>query len=340
MGLKNYILKRVILAVFVIFSVMTLTFIVVKSLPQDEIGAMLGEHYFFADKEIIDKLKKVWGLDQPIHVQFFVYMGNFLRGNFGWSSMYDRPVAEELAYRIPATIELVLAGFIMSLCIAIPIGVLSAVKRGTIVDQFSRILAVTGISAPSFWWGLFFLLIFYLFLGFSGTGRLDVYLKRPPLITGFYTIDSLLIGRFDIFLNSLKHIVLPSFTIGLTTSGVLLRITRSSMLEVINSDYIRTARMKGLSERVVIYKHVLRNALIPTVTYAGLRLGGMLGGSVFIETIFNWGGMGVFAVDAIMQSDTWCLMAIVFIMAIMYSLSNLIVDIFYGIIDPRVSVGE
>jgi len=348
MELKYYILRRVFLQVVVVFGVMTLTFFVFKLIPGDPVAVILGPEGM-RDKELVRLIRETWKLDQPIWVQYAYYMGNFLQGNIGYSSFSHQPVIKDLTSRFPATVELVVFGFLLAMVIAIPAGVISGTRRGSIVDQFTRVFSIIGVCAPSFWWGVIFLFIFYLLLGPTlqqylglhlSTGRLSTPpFKPPPFVTGFYTIDSLLEGNIPKFFNALQHLILPALTIGITSCGLTMRLTRSSMLEIINSDYIRTARMKGLSERVVIYKHALKNALIPTVTYVGPLFGGMLGGSVMIETVFNWNGMGLYAVNVLFANDISGLMGVVFLMAIIYSTVNLIVDLLYGILDPRVRYG-
>ena len=347
MQLKYYILRRVILQVFVILGVMTMTFFIYKAIPQDPISIMLGPPEM-RDPELEKILIEQFKLNEPVWVQYFAYMNQFLRGNLGMSLFAHRPVIEELAYRFPATVELVIFGFLIAMAIGIPAGIISATRRGSKVDQGTRVFSIVGVCAPQFWWGVMFLLVFYLYLGPAlnqylgislSTQRLSYWHNAPPLVTGFFTIDSLIEGNIPKFLDALTHLILPAATIGITSCGLTMRLTRSSMLEVINSDYIRTARMKGLRERVVIYKHALKNALIPTVTYVGALLGGMLGGSIMVETVFNWHGMGLFAVSVLFSSDMPGLMGVVFFMAIIYSTINLIVDLFYGVLDPRVRYG-
>jgi len=339
MELKYYVLRRIILQVIVIIGVMTITFFVYKSIPGDPIAVLLGPEGM-RDKDLVRLMKETWKLDEPVWVQWAYYMKNFLQGNFGRSLFTGRDVLSDLAYRFPATVELVIFGFLIAMAIGIPAGVISGTKRGSIIDQATRVFSIVGVCAPQFWWGILFLLVFYLYLGvLPGAGRLSHFYSAPPFVTGFTTIDSLLIGRFDVFLDALAHIVLPAFTIGITSCGLTMRLTRSSMLEVINSDYIRTARMKGLPERVVIIRHALRNALIPTVTYVGPLFGGMLGGSIMVETVFNWHGMGLYAVNVLFANDMPALMGVVFLMAIIYTTTNLIVDLLYGVLDPRVRYG-
>jgi len=321
----------------VVIGALTITFFAQKSVGGDPVRALLGERGDITP-ELVEIVTKQWGLDKPLHIQYFTYLSNFLQGNLGMSMVTHHPVLQDLATRIPVTVELMIGGYLIALVLGILIGVLSGVRRGSIIDHASRIFAILGVSAPSFWWAVLFLFIFYRYLGIVGTGRLSYWINPPPTVTGMYVIDALIAGDTVAALDALKHLFLPSFTLSIIHMGITMRITRSSILEVLNSDYVRTARMKGLRERVVIMKHVLRNALIPTVTYVGPMFGGMLGGSVFIETVFSWNGMGKYAVDSLLSSDLQGLLGTVAIMATFYATANIIVDLLYGVLDPRVRV--
>jgi peptide/nickel transport system permease protein len=335
MKLRYFIIKRLLLQVIVIFGVITLAFVAIKSIPTNPIAALIGLENA-RDEELVKAVMKVWKLDRPVWEQYFWYVSNVLRGEFGTSIWSRGPVISDLAYRFPATVELAVVGFIIAMAIAIPAGIISAVYRDKIVDHAVRVYSVAGISGPNWWWGIILLLVFYYFLGFGGSGRLSIGTEIPPTVTGMYLVDSLLAGRLDIFFDALEHILLPAFAIGITSCGLTSRLIRSSMLEVLRQDYIRTARMKGLPERVVIYRHALRNALIAPITYMGFLFGTLLGGSVFIEVIFSWNGMGWYLVNAVFAADYPAIQGTTIIMAIIYSTANLIVDLLYGVIDPRV----
>lgn len=338
MGLLYYLLKRIFFGVLVIFGVLTLTFLITKIIPQNPVAVWLGLEGM-QYPELVKQVTELWKLDRPIWEQYVYYVGNVLRGDFGRSSWSRGPVIADLAARFPATVELSIFAFLIAMSIAIPTGILSAVYRDKPIDHFSRVLSVVGISGPSFWWGIIFLYIFYLQLGFAGSGRIGEGMTPPVTVTGFYLIDSLIEGRLDKFLDVLSHIFLPALTLGIGATGFTSRLTRSALLEVLRKDYIKTARMKGLRERVVIYRHALRNALIAPVTYMGLLFGSMLGGSVFVETVFTWRGMGQYIVTAIFASDYPALLATTLVIAIIYSVANIIVDLLYTVIDPRVRVG-
>ena len=320
-----------------IIGVLSLTFFLIKLIPADPVAVLLGLEGM-RDPGLVELVTKTWKLDRPIWEQYVYYVGNVLRGELGRSTWSRRPVIEDLALRFPATVELSIVAFIMAMTIAIPTGILSAVYRDKPIDHTSRIYSVLGVSGPQFWWGLLFLYVFYFKLGFAGSGRLSELLFPPPHVTGLYTIDSLIAGRLDLFFDALKHLILPAFTLGISISGLTSRLTRSSMLEVFRKDYIKTARMKGLRDRVIIYRHALRNALIAPVTYMGVLFGSILGGSVLVETVFNWQGMGQYLVTAVFSADFPAILGTTLVIAIIYSVSNLLVDLLYGIIDPRVRI--
>jgi len=293
-----------------------------------------------ADPDMVRLVTEAWKLDRPLWEQYVWYVGRMFRGDFGMSTWTRGPVIEDLAARFPATIELAIVAFLIAMTIAIPTGIVSAVYKDRKIDHLSRLFSVLGISGPSFWWGLLFLYIFYLKLGLGvGSGRISELYFPPPNVTGLYTIDSLLAGDLRLFFDVCKHLLLPAFTLGIGASGLTSRLTRSAMLEVLQKDYIRTARMKGLSERVIIYRHALRNALIAPITYMGVLFGGMLGGSILVETVFGWRGMGQYIVNAIFAADYPAILATTLVIAIIYSTANFTVDLLYSIIDPRVRIG-
>jgi len=338
MEFKYYMIRRILLQIIIILGTITITFFASKAIPGDPVTVLLGLEAS-RDPKLVAMVKELWKLDEPIWTQYLYYMKNFLTGNLGRSTWSRRPVIVDLATRFPATVELTIVSFVIAMAIAIPVGVISATHRGTKIDSASRIFSIIGISAPSFWFGVLFLYIFYLKLGWVGSGRLSIGYTPPPFVTGMYTIDSLLAGRFDMFIDALKHLFLPALTLGMGANAMTMRLTRSSMLEVINSDFIRTARMKGLRERVVIFRHALRNALITPVTYAAILFGALLGGAVLTETIFNIRGMGSYAVYVLFANDYPAILGVTYLMAIIYTTANLIVDILYAFLDPRVRVG-
>lgn len=334
----HYVIRRLLLLIVVIWGTVTITFIIARILPANPVALYVGQAQI-TDPKVIAQITHEWGLDQPLYIQYLAYFKNILTGNLGNSFSSQQPVINDLQTRMPATIELSIFALIFTLLIAIPVGIVSATHKNSLFDHGGRIFSIAGFSAPSFWIAIMLLLIFYRELGFVGPGRLSPEFTPPPFVTGMYTIDALIAGNLPVFFNALEHLVLPGLTLGLGGSAVTMRLLRSSMLEAINSDYIRTARMKGLRERVVIYRHAFRNALIPMTTYVGLLIGGFLSGAVLTETIFSWNGMGQYTVNAIFASDFPALQGVVLFEAFIFAGANLIVDLAYGIIDPRVRYG-
>jgi peptide/nickel transport system permease protein len=279
--------------------------------------------------------------EDPLH-QYYYWLDGIVHGDWGWSKAAREPVTTAIVDKFPATFELTMTSMIIALLVGIELGTFSAVRRNRPSDHITRFMALSGVSLPIFWLGLILLSIFYLYLGVAPPGgRIDDYfITQSPVVnvTGFYTIDTILMGRTDMLLNVLWHLALPAITLAFGTIAILTRIMRSSMLEVLNQDYIRTARSKGLPEKQVIRKHARRNALIPTTTVSGMAFGGLLGGAVLTETIFSWPGLGQWSTRAIVTNDPAAIMGFSLLVAIIYVLSNLIVDIMYVYLDPRVNL--
>ncbi|HAF70649.1 TPA: hypothetical protein DCL37_04785 [Candidatus Acetothermia bacterium] len=307
-----YIVRRLLYLVFILFAVSVLTFLMVHLVPGDPARVMAG---IDASQEDIELMRKKLGLDLPLHVQYLRYIGAVLRGDLGESIRTGRPLAESLLARFPATAELAVISLLIALLIAIPAGVISATKANTVWDYLTMTTAVLGVSMPSFWRGLMLMLLFSLTLRWLPAS-----------------------GRGEPFLSWewLRHIILPSLTLGLGAAAMLSRLTRSSLLEVLNQNYVTTARSKGLSERRVVMRHALRNALIPVVTMAGMQFGWLLGGTVVIESVFAWPGIGRLLVHSIFARDFPVIRGGVLLMAASFSLINLAVDLLYGLLDPRI----
>jgi peptide/nickel transport system permease protein len=317
----------------VIFGIITITFIIARVIPADPIGAVLGPQ---APPELVQKLRHEWGLDKPLWKQYIDYIWGVMHGDFGKSIKTNRPVIDDLKQFFPATLELSTVSLILAILIGIPLGILSAIKKDKIIDHISRLIALTGVSTPVFWLGLILLFILYYKLGIApAPGRLSTGVTLPRTITGMILVDSLIEGKFSVFLDALKHIILPAFVLGYYSSAYIMRITRNSLLEVLNAEYIRTARAKGLKERIVLFRHAFRNALIPIVTVIGMTYGGLLEGAVLTETIFAWPGLGRYATQAFLSLDYNAVVGATFLIALTYSIVNLIVDILYGYLDPR-----
>ena len=335
MGLHRYLARRLLLMVPLLIGISLVAFLISNSIPADPTAANLGERAA-ADPEIVAAFRAKWGLDQPLYIQYLTYMRNLLRGDLGTSIRSHRPIADELTRYLPATIELATAGIIVSVILGVVFGVISAVWRNRPIDFIGRFVSLISVSAPVFWLALIGLLILYLRLDIvPGPGRLDARITAPPRVTGMYTIDSLLAGQWSTFRNAIEHLLLPSLVLGAYSSGLITRITRSSMLEVLSQEYMTTARSKGLKERTVILRHGLRNALMPVVTIIGLSYGSLLSGAVLTETIFAWEGIGRYAYNAARTLDFPAIMGVSMLIAIVFVLMNLIVDLLYYLLDPR-----
>ncbi len=341
MNMQKYILRRLLLMIPLLIGISLIAFIISHSLPADPIGAFLSQKSM-EDPVIVATFRAQWGLDKPLWEQYLIYIKNLVQGNLGSSMRTNRPVLTDLRQFLPASTELALGATLYSLVLGIPFGVISALKRNKLIDHVVRIISLIGVSTPVFWLALMSLYVFYFRLHwFPGPGRLNpgMQLDVKANITGMYTIDTLLQGDFKTFWIALKHLFLPTMVLGMGTLGIVTRITRSSTLETLGQDYVRTARAKGLRERAVILGHVLKNALIPTVTVIGLSFGGIMAGTVLTETIFTWPGIGRYAFQSATTLDFPAIMGVSIMIAIVFSVVNLIVDVSYAFLDPRLRVG-
>jgi len=337
--LVQFIVKRLFLSVPMLIGVTLVTFVVSHLIPADPLTAVLPERAA-NNPDIVAMYRARWGLDRPLPEQYLLYLRNLLHGDLGESYTTRRPVGTDLRLFFPATVELALAAMLYAVVVGIALGVISAVWSDRLADHLARIIALIGVSVPVFWLGLIALQVFYAQLRIlPGPGRLDTRLTAPPFRTGLYTIDSLLAGRLDLFFNALAHLILPGIVLGSYAMGIIARMTRSSLLEVLSLDYIRTARAKGMSERRVVLGHALRNAMIPTVTVVGLTFGSLLAGAVLTETIFAWPGIGRYAVQAATNLDLPAVLGVTLLIAVVYVVVNMITDILYGVLDPRIRVG-
>ena len=330
----KYVIKRLVLFVIVIFGVVTITFFISHVIPADPVGAILGEN---APQELVEKMERELGLDLPLGQQYTRYLKGLTNWNFGISLRTQKQVSEDLRVYFPATIELALLALFIAIIFGISIGVISAVKRNQWPDNASRVFSLVGISMPAFWLGLLFILILYYHLGLiPAGGRLSPSISSPPMVSGLYLLDSLIAGQFKTFWDALYHLLGPALVLGWIQTAYICRVTRSSMLEVLNEEYIRTARVKGLKEKAVIFKHAFRNASIPVLTMMGISFGYMLEGSVLTETVFGYPGLGRYAVNSFLSLDLNAVIGSVTLIAICYALSNLIVDLLYATLDPRI----
>ncbi len=327
--------RRFGITLFSIAAVIVITFALTRLLPGDTAAYFAGPA---ATEQAIQEVRVKLGLDKPKYEQFARYVQDLSRGDFGESLTTGQPVIRDIAARLPASAELTLAGLIVSILIAIPLGVLAAVKEGSIFDHASRVVATAGVSLPVFFTGLLLAYFFYFILGWAPAplGRLDIIYSAPRHVTGFYLIDSLLAGQIDTFWAALKQLILPAATLAIFSLAPITRMTRASMLAVLSSDFVRTARASGLSTRKVIITYAFRNALLPVITTLGMVFSFLLGANVLVEKVFAWPGIGSYAVEALIASDFAPVQGFVLVMAIMYVLLNLMIDLLYGVIDPRV----
>ena len=334
--LFRYILRRALAVIPVLIGVTLLTFTLSHIVPGDPVRATLGP---YPTPEAVEALKHKWGMDRPVSVQYLRYMRNLVKGDLGTSFQTNRAVIDDLREFFPATFELTVVSLLFTLLLGVPLGIVAATKRDKWIDHVTRVFSLTGVSMPIFWLGLILLLLFYFKLGlFPAGGRLSPRLSPPTGLTGLYFLDSLLTGNWPVFWSCLWHLFMPSLCLSFAIMGVISRMTRSSMLDVLNQDYIRTAEAKGLPQRLVIYKHALRNAMIPVITVVGVMFGRLIAGAVLTETIFSWPGMGLYTVQSILYLDFQPIMGFTILVAFFYVSVNLITDILYGLFDPRVAL--
>lgn len=330
-----YIFRRLIGLVIVLLGVSVITFSLAQLVPIDPAATALGSN---AREEQIAAYRAELGLDRPAVVQYFSYIGRVLQGDLGNSIRTRRPVIDDLRDYLPATIELSLAAMTVAVCIGIPFGIIAAIRRNSIIDALARVFALIGGSLPIFYIGLSALGLLYRELRWlPGPGRLDSTITPPTNFTGLYTIDALISGNWPVLQNALWHLILPAFVLGYASAAVLLRMTRSSMLEVLNQDFVRTARAKGLRENVVVLRHALKNAMLPVLTTIGVTFGSLLSGAVLTETIFGWPGLGRYATASVTSLDFPAVMGVTLVAAVVYPVVNLVVDLCYRFIDPRIS---
>jgi len=329
------ILKRSAMAIPSLIGVVIVTFLLTRALPGDPAAYFAGPA---ATKQAIEEVRVKLGLDKPLVVQFGSYVLDLAHGNLGTSLTTGQPVVSELETRLPASAELTLLGLLVSIVIAVPLGILAATRPNSLIDHSCRIISTAGVSLPVFFTGLILVYVFYYLLGWAPAplGRLDVFFSAPPQVTGFYLIDSLVAGEPDVFMASLKQLILPALTLGIFSLAPIARMTRASMLAVLSSDFVRTARASGLSAYSVIVTYAFRNAMLPVITTLGMVFSFLLGANVLVEKVFAWPGIGSYAVEALLASDFAPVQGFVLTMAVMYVALNLMIDVLYGLIDPRV----
>jgi len=328
------ILRRLAFLLAVLVAITLLTFALLHLTPIDPAQVLAGPR---ATPAQLDALRHRYGLDQPLPVQYLLYLGALARGDFGISTLTQRPVGLDLHQYVPATLELVVTALIFATVAGIGLGTLAAAFHGRWIDTVARLVSLSGLAMPVFWLSL---LAQWLFGGvlrwLPSIGQLDIGMASPPTVTGSYVVDSVLAGRLDLFANACWHLVLPAIVLGYGVMASITRMMRTGLIEVLGQDYIRTARAKGLKRRIVVVRHAVRNALFATLTTIGLQFGGLLGGTILVETVFAWPGIGLYLKQSIVAADYSPVLGVTIVIATLYVLANLLVDVGYLAADPRV----
>lgn len=331
--MTKYLARRIIESIPVVIGVSILVFMLLHLIPGDPATAMLGER---ATPENVDALRERLGLNKPLYEQYLIWVGNMLQGDLGHTVRGNIPVADEIGARFPATIELSIAALFVATAVGVPLGIISGIKRNSIIDTLTMFGALFGVSIPIFVLGLLLIFLFGVdwgWLPFVGRLTSGMDIERR---TGLHLIDALLSGNMSGFKDALEHLILPTITLATVSLAIIARITRSAMLEVLNQDYIRTARAKGLRGHQVVMSHAFRNALLPVVTIIGLSLGRLLSGAVLTETIYSWPGVGKWLFDSIIARDYPIVQSMTLVIALVFIVVNLAVDLLYAVIDPRI----
>lgn len=332
--MSRFIIRRSILMMVMLAGLLAITFTVSRIAPGDPARLAAGPD---ATPEMVELITRQYGLDRPLYEQFFLYVGNVVQGDFGQSIYTTRPVWNDLVAFFPATFELVVFSILLAIVLGIPLGVLSAVMQNTAADHAIRIVSVGGVAMPMFWLGLMLQLFLGLYWGwFPIGGRMDLLTDPPPAITNMLLVDSLITGHFDVFAEALHYIVLPALALSFPALASIIRVNRAEMLETLKQDYIINARAQGLSRTRIVAVYALKNAMLPTMAMIGLRFGWMLGGTVLVETVFDWPGVGLYAVDAVKNSDFEPIMGVTILLGFFFMLTNFLIDMAYAVLDPRV----
>lgn len=332
----KYLLKRLFQMIPSIFLVLLITFTLTRIVPGDPARMLAGEQ---APEEAVEAIREEMGLNKSIPEQFILYVGDILQGDLGTSYRTGKPVTEDFADRFPASIELALVSLNIAVFLGIPLGILASVKKDSISDYITRFLTLLGNSLPIFWIGFVLISLLYSQLEIipAPFGRISRQINPPTNITGLYLVDSLITGDMVAFKNAFSYIITPAICLSLSSLAVISRMTRNNMLEVLNLDFIRTARSKGISDSKIIFKHGFRSILVPVLTVIGAQFGGLIGNAVVIETIFNWPGVGSYITTSILQTDYAPVQAFTVVSVFIYMGINLLLDILYTVVDPRIS---
>ncbi len=337
--MARFILRRLVVGLLLCISVTFVAFILTQVVPGDPIAASIGD-IAASDPEIVAAFRERYGLDRPFFEQYAIYLGNLLQGDLGMSIQSRRPVTVDLAQYMAATIELAVAAMTLAMLLGLALGLTAAVHRERWPDQLIRVVSLAGVSVPTFWLSIVALYVFFYVLGISpGVGRLPPGAAAPTSVTGMYTVDALLTGDWETLWDALAYLALPAIVLAVYTVGAITRFTRASVLEALDQDYVRSARAKGLPERTVLLRHVLRPALAAIITVSGLAFGRMLGGAVLVESVFSWPGLGEYAYRSALSLDLRAIMGVSLVVAVIYIFVNLVVDVLYAVIDPRIRLG-
>jgi peptide/nickel transport system permease protein len=328
-----YVLRRIGLAGLMLFGLVCLTFVISNVAPSDPAALAAGPD---AGRSQIEQARRDYGLDRPLHEQFIRYVGDLAQGDFGRSVATGREVGRDLATYFPATLELVILAMALGVLLGVPLGVLSALRKDGPVDHATRIFAVSGIALPPFWFGLLLQLAFATWLGLLPTsGRISVFTEPPPPITGLLLLDSLLRGDGALFREALSYVILPAIVLSLPCLASILRVNRAEMVEALRMDYVTAARAHGVTPWRIVMVHALKNAMLPTLAIIGLRWGWMMSSTVLVETVFDWPGIGLYAVSSAIAGDFKPVMGVTLIVGLNFMIANLVVDLLYGVLDPR-----
>ncbi|TCO45271.1 ABC transporter permease [Actinocrispum wychmicini] len=335
-SLTRFLVKRLAITIGLLLGVTVVTFGIVHLVPGDPVSANLSDQAL-NDPAAVRAFREKWGLDQPVYVQYLRYLGNLVQGDMGISQQTGRPVVSDLLSYVPATLEIALPAMVLALLIGTAVGLLAAVRHGRATDQVVRVGALLGLSTPPFWLSLVALYVFFYLLGVAPSGgRLSAQFSPPPTVTGMYTVDAVLAGDWAVAWDAFQHLILPVFVLTCIAVATLVRFVRSAMLEVLRQDYIRAAYAKGLPTGVVVRRHLLRAGLVPVITVSGLVFAALLSGTVLVENIFGWPGVGQYAYRAATALDLPSILGVSLFVGLVYTIVNLVVDLLYGLIDPRI----
>ena len=330
----RFLIRRILLIVPVLFGLLVLTFVLIRVVPSDPSAALAGEN---ATVEQIERIRQQYGFDKPLTTQFFIYLRQVAQADLGTSVYTNRPVTHDLFRRLPATIELTFSALLFATLLGIPLGVIAAVRHNSAVDHAMRVFTVAGLAIATFWFAIMLQLLFAMELDLMPLrGRVGVATDIPPHVTGLFLVDSLLAGRPDIFADALWHLVMPTVTLALGAMATITRFTRSGMLETLQADFVVYETAVGYPRWMLIAVYVLRNSVVPAVTQIGLLFGALIGGAVVVEAIFDWPGIGSYAVDAILNADYKAILAVTLLIGVVYAAVNIVVDVVHAWLDPRV----